>query len=119
MTETNAERIERMKLNGLVGTQEIRNGLMESVDGLRDGDFKWLIGQTERLPELELLLRGNDGMSVKEIRQQFVDLHRSVLILEDENNRMHRVIGKAVAQFRQDEHREGMSTLESELEVWK
>lgn len=38
--------------------------------------------------ELKELLEGNDGMSVKEIRSQFVDLHREWLHLKAENERL-------------------------------
>ena len=47
MNETNAERLGRIKSNGLVGTQELGYGTVESVDGLREGDFQWLVEQAE------------------------------------------------------------------------
>lgn len=45
--------------------------------------FQEVMKIIERTQKLELLLQGNDGMSVKEIRQQFVDLHQSSLHLEN------------------------------------
>ncbi|MEK5069791.1 hypothetical protein [Sporosarcina sp. FSL K6-1508] len=34
----------------------------------------------DKIQELEKMLSGNDGMSVEEIKAQFVDLHRDVLV---------------------------------------
>lgn len=58
MTETNAEQLEWIKSNGLVGTQELGYGTVESVDGLREGDFQWLIEQAERAQKLEDAMKG-------------------------------------------------------------
>lgn len=69
--ETNADRLERIKTD------------FGNIEGPNIKDYKWLIEQTERTQKLESLLQGNDGMSVKEIRQQFVDLHQSSLHLEN------------------------------------
>ncbi|MEG0450923.1 MAG: hypothetical protein RR595_13790 [Lysinibacillus sp.] len=44
--------------------------------------------QKEEIDRLQNLLEGNDGMSVKDIRNQFVDLHRDFLNTQTENKRL-------------------------------
>ncbi|WP_431030098.1 hypothetical protein [Lysinibacillus sp. LZ02] len=50
---------------------------------LVENDVPTLITEVERLQEL---LKGNDGMSVLEIREQFVHLHRQLLEEQGKSN---------------------------------
>lgn len=50
-------------------------------------DMNFLLEENERL---NTLLEGNDGMSVKEIRSQFIGLHKDLLDAKKENERLKR-----------------------------
>lgn len=69
-TEANAERSRLLQIKIIH---------FEAGAELAYATISWLIEQAERAQELEKLLEGNDGMSVKEIRAQFVDMHQEVL----------------------------------------
>lgn len=84
MTETNAEWLEVVKADW---NKKQRKHPFRPLS-LEVENVEWLIEQAERVLKLETLLEGNDGMSVMEIRHQFVDLHRSSLNLEKENKRL-------------------------------
>lgn len=56
----------------------------------------WLIKQAEQVKRFEEMIEGNDGMSVKEIKIQFIDLHRDLLKLERQNKRYREAINEAV-----------------------
>lgn len=73
--ETNAERLEGLEW-------------VNAARPLTREEAQCLIEQVKQVQGLESLLEGSDGMSVKEIRHQFVDLHRSSLNLEKENKRL-------------------------------
>lgn len=57
------------------------------------GTYDALLKENARLQEL---LEGNDGMSVKDIRNQFVNLHRDFLIVQTENKRLHEALEKVM-----------------------
>jgi len=52
--ESKLGQLDRIKVNASVGTQEFKWATIESVDGLREGDFLWLIEQAERKRSLEI-----------------------------------------------------------------
>ncbi|WP_042472864.1 hypothetical protein [Bacillus ndiopicus] len=47
---------------------------------------------TSEINSLQEMLEGNDGMSVKEIRAQFVDLHRQLLASQQENEKLRKAM---------------------------
>lgn len=94
--KTDAERIAEVKeLNArfleLENAQEFQKA-DETLFILRERHMKWLIEQHERANELAKLLEGNDGMSVKEIRAQFTDLHQDFLKEQNKNKRLHEAL---------------------------
>jgi hypothetical protein len=89
---TNLERLNNIKVEITKARQLWKNEAYQEGDeilfDLEENHLNWLIERTERAQELEKLLEGNDGMSVKEIRDQFTDLHRDFLKVQNENKRL-------------------------------
>ncbi|MBE1554782.1 hypothetical protein [Sporosarcina limicola] len=83
---------------------------------VKQEDWFWLSEQAERVIELEELLQGNDGMSVKEIRIQFIDLHRHSLSIEKENKQLREAITHSLEKHKWN-NEESARILEKALEV--
>lgn len=73
----------------------IRKEMIAESAGMKQAfidDIDYVFEQAGRVRGLEELLQGNDGMSVKEIRSQFINLHRNSLDIEKENERLRAAI---------------------------
>lgn len=95
------------------GLQEENEELASHLNDSRK-EMQVLNNKNKRLEEM---LEGNDGMSVKNIKIQFIDLHKDLLSLKRENKRYREAIEETIHATREGYYPEWIiKNLEKALE---